>query len=119
MSDPGVTSYTMSWSELIAGCGSTSTSISVTETLDSDYIYVDNNIIRFDLSSLENRDEVTDVYMLPVMITARVAYDGFPESELSYQFAVKEFDCRPQTSPELMSVFANFDLRSTQTYTAF
>ena len=25
VSDPGVTSYTMSWSELIAGCGSAST----------------------------------------------------------------------------------------------
>lgn len=119
VSDPGVTSYTMSWSELIAGCGSTSTSISVTGTHDSDYIYVDDNIIRFDLSSLENRDVVTDVYMLPVTITARVAYVGFPESELSYQFVVKEYDCRPQTSPELMSVFANFDLETTQTYTAF
>ena len=119
VSDPGVTSYTMSWSELIAGCGSASTYISVTGTNDSDYISVDTNKIRFNFSSLANRDVVTDVYMLPVTITARVAYDGLPETEISYQFAVKEYDCRPQTSPGLMSVFANFDLESTQTYSDF
>ena len=119
VSDPGITSYTISWSELIAECGSTSMSISVTGTHDFDYIYEDNNRILFDLSSLENRDVVADVYMLPVTITARVAYEGFPESEISYAFVVKEYDCRPQTSPALMSVFANFDLESIQTYTAF
>ena len=122
MSDPGVTTYTMSWNELIAGCGSASTSISVTGTDDSDYIYVDSNRIRFNFSNLEDRDVVPDVYMLPVTITASVAYDNFPETEISYQFVVKEYDCRPQTSqtsPALMSVFANFDLESTQTYTLF
>ena len=48
-----------------------------------------------------------------------VRYVDHTEVTISYVFVVKEYDCRPQTSPELMLVYANYDPTTSHMYTDF
>ena len=110
----------MNWSEDTATCGNTEVLFTVTETGDYDYISkTSNNELSFDLSSLTNRDVVDGNYERPVTLNVDVRYVDRTGVTISQVFKVKEYDCRPQTSPELMTVFANYDPTTSHTYTDF
>ena len=78
------------------------------------YIAIQDNKVTFDLSDLSNREQLTGTYAYERTLTFEVtaSYDIDPDNEsLPHTFSVKEYDCRPQTSPTLMTVNANFDPR--------
>ena len=75
-------------------------------------------MITFDLSDLSNRDELTDTYEQVFNLVFEVWYIAYPP-KMAYTFNVKEYDCRPQTSPALFTVLANTEVSKTQSYSDF
>ena len=58
--------------------------------------------------------------MNPVTIDAKFWYsDDLTSDELTYQFIVYEYDCRPQTTPAIMTILANSEPSKSMTYTDY